>query len=450
MAPEFRRKIYDRMLEWKINEHSTRALMIEGPRRVGKSTVVEQFARKEYESHILINFSEAGNDIKDLFSDLRNLDRLFRGLQLSYGTTLIEGKSVIVFDEVQRFPRAREAIKFLIADGRYDYIETGSQISIRKNVKGITIPSEERAVYMHPMDFEEFLWACGRGSAYDILKGYFDDLSEIPGGIHHDMMRTYREYMAVGGMPQAVEAFIDGKDYRYIDSVKRDIIKLYLDDFMKYDPSGKTRNLFMGIPSELSRESHRYQISRVDPSLRYDKDRERIVEMCDSRTTVMSMRTTDPGPMMNSSTDTDRFKLYLEDTGLFITLCFYTQDFSDNGIYRDLVTGRISANLGYVYENAVSQALTASGNRLFYSSWRKENSTHCYEVDFLVADGEKVILIEVKSSKNTSHRSMDAFAEKHDGLISKRYVISQKNLRTENGVIYIPVYMTGFVRNVSG
>ncbi len=445
----FRRKLYRKMLQWKEEDDGTKALLIEGARRVGKSTLVEEFAKNEYESYILIDFSEVGDGIKHLFDDLRDLNRLFRGLQLEYNTTLIERKSVIIFDEVQRFPRAREAIKTLVSDGRYDYLETGSLISIKKNIKGIVIPSEEKSITMHPMDFEEFLWACGRTSTYEQLRAYFNDRTELPGELHHSLMKTYREYMAVGGMPQAVEAFVEGKDYRFIDDVKRGIIKLYVDDFKKQDPSGKMGNLFLNIPSELARESHRFMISRVDPSLRSNTGLSRIVEMCDSKTVNICENIFEPGPMMNSSKDAGTFKLYLEDTGLFITACFYSQSFSDNLIYKELISDKLSANLGYVYESAVSQALTASGNKLFYRTWKKQNSTHYYEVDFLVADGTKVIAIEVKSSTSRSHKSLDELILTQKRSISKQYVISQKNLKIEGDLIFIPIYMTGFIRDLN-
>ncbi|MBR4503870.1 MAG: ATP-binding protein [Candidatus Methanomethylophilaceae archaeon] len=425
------------MKEWKERSKGSTAILVEGARRVGKSTLVEEFARKEYHSYVLIDFSEENKQINALFDDLSDVDRLLRGLQLLTGVEFRERDTAIIFDEVQRFPRARESIRALIRDGRYDYIEIGSLISIRKNVKDIRIPSEEERLKLHPMDFEEFLWACGNHS-YRMLEQDLDGRKPLPDSIHHKMMVRFNEYVAVGGMPQAVRSFVGGRSYQEIDRVKRDIIGLYIDDFRKIDPTGSLGLYFMSIPSELSRQSMRFRIK--GKSMR--REIGRISEMADSQTVQRSMHVDDPRIGLPMTQELEFFKLYLEDTGLFVTLCFYDRDFSYNWIYSSLVRGRLPANLGYVYENAVAQALTAAGYKLFYHTFPKKDSKHNYEVDFLIPSGKKVCPIEVKSSSVSSHASLDAFIERHKTDVDRGIVVSGKNLREENGIVYLPIYMT--------
>ena len=440
-----RRKAYDVLKEWKIRSNGSTAMLVEGARRVGKTSLVTEFAKNEYASCIVVDFYKADNKVKRLFDDLSNLDDLFRGLQLYYNKELKERDSVIVFDEVQKFPRAREAIKALVQDGRYDYIETGSLVSIKKNVKGIMIPSEEEKMKLHPLDFEEFLWAKGINT-FRLLYPYYEKRVKLEDNVHHHMMKLFREYLSVGGMPQAVLKFIAGGSFQEIDKVKREIIQLYLDDFRKMDPSGKLERLFLAIPSELSSQSTRYRIPKAESNRRLRRERVSFFNLEDSQTVQICRHVNDPKVGLTTTVDDDFFKMYTEDTGLFVTLCFYDKQFSENHIYAKLVSGRLSANLGYVYENATAQALTAMGFKLFYHTFKtKEDEKHFYEIDFIVSACEKVRPIESKSSRATDHRSLDMFISGKGLKLETPVVVSPKNLSYTDGILYLPAYMTQFL-----
>ncbi len=440
----FKRKLYQRMLEWKYRSNGKTALMIEGARRVGKTTISETFAANEYKVWLRIDFSKAKKEIADLFADLSDLNRLYRGLQFYSGVEFIERDTLIIFDEVQNFKRAREAIKHLVEDGRYDFIETGSLISIKKNVTGIVIPSEEECLELHPLDFEEFLLAKGNSTFY-YLKDNFNDREELDPIIHNKLMREYREYIAVGGMPQAVEAFVNGASYQEIDRIKRSIIRLYVNDFKKIDPSGKMGDYFLMVPSELSKGNRRYRIADRNPNDRLRKEEIVFSEMKDSKTVQFCYHVNDPRIGMSGNLDPSFFKMFLEDTGLFVTLCFYDSQFSDNIIYEKLIKGRLPANLGYIYENAVSQALISSGHIPRYHTFLKPDGRHYYEVDFLMSKGLKVVPIEVKSSSEKSHKSLDEFIKKHTKDVSEAYVLCTKNLYVDGKITYLPMYMVGFI-----
>lgn len=441
-ATVFERKAYGTLKEWKERSKGTTAMLIEGARRVGKSTLAEEFARKEYRSYVLIDFSEENKEINSLFEDLSDVNRLLRGLQLQTGVEFHERDTAIIFDEVQRFPRARESIRMLVRDGRYDYIETGSLISIRRNVKDIRIPSEEERMKLHPMDFEEFLWANGNRT-YRLLEQDLDSRKPLPDALHRKMMVRFNEYLAVGGMPQAVKLFVDGRSYQEIDRVKRGIIDLYMEDFHKMDPTGLLGMCFASIPSELSRQSNRFRIKgRI-----VRNEMKRISEMVDSQTVQQSMHVNDPRVGLPMTLEQGMFKMFLEDTGLFITLCFRDREFSDNTIYTSLIGGKLPANLGYVYENAVAQELTAAGYRLFYHTFPKDPK-HNYEIDFVIPSGKKVCPVEVKSSDIRSHVSLDAFMLKHKSDVKRGIIISTKNLKEEDGVVFLPIYMTGLIGRI--
>ena len=356
----FRRKIYDKLLEWKTESDGRTALLIEGARRVGKSTVVEEFAKNEYESYILIDFSRASKAVKELFEDISDLDYLFLQLQLQYKVDLHERRSLIIFDEVQQCPLARQAIKALVADHRYDYVETGSLISIKRNVKDILIPSEERKISMYPMDHEEFLWAVGDLTTIPLLKKVFDSGKPVGVQIHRKLMRDFRLYMLVGGMPQAVNEYIETNNFRKVDQIKRDILNLYEDDFKKIDPTGKLSSLFDAIPAQLNKNASRYQVSSVLNGERAENILESIAELKDSKTVLVSYHNNDPNAGMSNNKAPGKFKLFLSDTGLFTTLMFKDRDFTENIIYEKLLNDKLSANLGYLYENAVAQILTAN------------------------------------------------------------------------------------------
>ena len=441
----FRRKIYDKLLEWKTESDGRTALLIEGARRVGKSTVVEEFAKNEYESYILIDFSRASKAVKELFEDMSDLDYLFLQLQLQYKVDLHERRSLIIFDEVQQCPLARQAIKALVADHRYDYVETGSLISIKRNVKDILIPSEERKISMYPMDHEEFLWAVGDTTTIPLLKKVFDSGKPVGAQIHRKLMRDFRLYMLVGGMPQAVNEYIETNNFRKVDQIKRDILNLYEDDFKKIDPTGKLSSLFDAIPAQLNKNASRYQVSSVLNGERAENILESIAELKDSKTVLVSYHANDPNAGMSNNKDLGKFKLFLSDTGLFTTLMFKDGDFTENIIYEKLLNDKLSANLGYLYENAVAQILTANGNALFYHTFMNESTRRNYEIDFILARKNKVCPIEVKSSGYKTHASLDAFSRKFSDRILDKYLIYTKDFAKDEDIFCLPIYLVQFL-----
>lgn len=441
----FRRKIYDKLLEWKTESDGRTALLIEGARRVGKSTVVEEFAKNEYESYILIDFSRASKAVKELFEDISDLDYLFLQLQLQYKVDLHERRSLIIFDEVQQCPLARQAIKALVADHRYDYVETGSLISIKRNVKDILIPSEERKISMYPMDHEEFLWAVGDLTTIPLLKKVFDSGKPVGVQIHRKLMRDFRLYMLVGGMPQAVNEYIETNNFRKVDQIKRDILNLYEDDFKKIDPTGKLSSLFDAIPAQLNKNASRYQVSSVLNGERAENILESIAELKDSKTVLVSYHANDPNAGMSNNKDLGKFKLFLSDTGLFTTLMFKDGDFTENIIYEKLLNDKLSANLGYLYENAVAQILTANGDALFYHTFMNESTRRNYEIDFILARKNKVCPIEVKSSGYKTHASLDAFSRKFSDRILDKYLIYTKDFAKDEDIFCLPIYLVQFL-----
>ena len=435
--------MYNRLLEWKRIQNGKTAILVEGARRVGKSTLVEQFAKNEYESYILIDFNEASEAVKSLFSNLMNKDFLFLQLQSIYNVVLKERKSVIVFDEVQNCPSARQAIKYLVKDGRYDYIETGSLISIKKNTRDITLPSEEERVTLYPMDFEEFRWALGDEATVPLLRTFFDRRLPLDKA-HRDKMRDFRLYMLVGGMPQAVNTYLETNNFSMVDLAKRGIIRIYQDDFQKLDPTGRLETLFMEIPSQLSQTSNRYRPFSVLGNVNDDKLAELLKDLEDSKTTLFSYHSNDPNVGMSLTKDISKYKIFCADTGLFVTLAFWDKDHTENVIYQKLLNDKLSTNLGYIYENMVAQTLATSGNKLFYYTWEKD-ATHYYEVDFLLSRGSKLYPIEVKSSGYNSHKSLDAFCEKFSHLIGNRYLVYTKDLKKDMETLLLPVYMAQFL-----
>lgn len=441
----FRRKIYDKLLEWKTESDGRTALLIEGARRVGKSTVVEEFAKNEYESYILIDFSRASKAVKELFEDISDLDYLFLQLQLQYKVDLHERRSLIIFDEVQQCPLARQAIKALVADHRYDYVETGSLISIKRNVKDILIPSEERKISMYPMDHEEFLWAVGDLTTIPLLKKVFDSGKPVGAQIHRKLMRDFRLYMLVGGMPQAVNEYIETNNFRKVDQIKRDILNLYEDDFKKIDPTGKLSSLFDAIPAQLNKNASRYQVSSVLNGERAENILESIAELKDSKTVLVSYHANDPNAGMSNNKELGKFKLFLSDTGLFTTLMFKDRDFTENIIYEKLLNDKLSANLGYLYKNAVAQILTANGDALFYHTFMNESTRRNYEIDFILARKNKVCPIEVKSSGYKTHASLDAFSRKFSDRILDKYLIYTKDFAKDEDIFCLPIYLVQFL-----
>ena len=438
----FQRKIYDKLLNWKTEADGHTALLIEGARRIGKSTIVEEFAKNEYESYILIDFAVAPKSVKELFEDISDLNYLFLQLQLQFRVDLIERKSLIIFDEVQLCPLARQAIKHLVRDHRYDYIETGSLISIRKNVKDILIPSEERKISMYPMDYEEFLWSIGDQTTMPMLRKCYEARQGVGQQINRKLLRDFRLYMLVGGMPQAINEYLATNNLRKVDLIKRDILKLYEDDFKKFDPTGRASLLFDSIPAQLSQNASRYHVSNVLENTRANDILRLIAEMSDSKTVLVSYHANDPNVGMSSNKDLSRFKLFVCDTGLFTTLMFKDHDFTENEIYEKLLNGSLSANLGYLYENVVAQILTANGNELFYHTFINPKSRHNYEIDFLLTKKNKVCPIEVKSSGYKTHASLDAFCEKFSDRILWKYLVYTKDYARDSDTVCLPIYMT--------
>lgn len=441
----FKRKIYNSLLEWKKESDGRTALLIEGARRIGKSTVVEEFARNEYESYIFVDFSRASKAVKSLFEDISDLDFLFLQLQLHYKVDLHERNSLIVFDEVQQCPLARQAIKALVEDHRYDYIETGSLISIKRNVKDILIPSEERKINMYPMDYEEFLWAVGDTSTIPLLKKIFDSGKPVGEQINRKLLRDFRLYMLIGGMPQAVNEYIETNNFRMVDRIKRDILNLYADDFKKIDSTGRLSYLFEAIPAQLNKNASRYQVSSVLKGERAKNILELIAELKDSRTVLVSYHANDPNTGMSNNKDLEKFKLFVCDTGLFTTLMFKDKDFTENIIYEKLLNDKLSANLGYLYENVVAQILTSNGNELFYHTFMNENTRRNYEIDFLLARKNKICPLEVKSSGYKIHASLDAFSKKFSDRILDKFLVYTKDYGKDKDIICLPVYLTQFL-----
>jgi len=433
------------MLQWKQERDGKTALLIKGARRVGKSTLAEEFARREYESYILIDFTEASQEVKDLFDDISDLDNVLFQLQYHYNTRLTVRKSVIIFDEVQDCPKARQAIKKLVKDHRYDYIETGSLISIKKNTKNIRIPSEETRLELFPMDYEEFRWALGDTVTVEMLREAYEGRRPLGDGVTRKLMRDFRLYMLVGGMPQAVSEYIASNNLSAVDSVKREIIDLYADDFRKIDPTGKATRMFYAIPGQLSKNASRYQISSVIEQGKKDRMEELLQNMEDSKVVLFSHHADDPNVGLALHKDTGRYKMFLNDTGLFITLAFWDKDATENVIYQKLLNDKLPADLGYVYENAVAQILTAAGNKLFYYTWPTESGKHNYEVDFLLSRGVKLWPLEVKSSGYKTHASLDAFCDKFSSRIDERFLIYTKDYRKDGATILLPVFMTMFL-----
>ena len=437
----FKRKIYQKMLAWKRESQGETALLIEGARRVGKSTIVREFAKNEYKSYAIFDFSKATKGEKALFDDLSDMDYFFSRLRVLKDVTLYERESVIVFDEVQKYPIARQAIKALVEDGRYDYIETGSLISIHKNTENIIIPSEEEPLDMYPLDYEEFLWALGNTTTMDLLREAFEKRRGFGDEISRKLLRDFRLYMLVGGMPQAINKYIATKSFAAVDKVKRAIIRLYQKDFLKIDKTGKAERLFMAIPSQLAHNANRYQPSTVIEKTRAEQVDNLIFLMQDSKTVNVAYHADDPNVGMSLTSDQSAYKMFLCDTGLFITLAFWDKSFTENTIYQKLLNDKIEANLGYEYENAIAQMIVANGDKLFYYTFPDGNN-HNYEIDFMLSRGNKIWPIEVKSSGYKTHASLDEFCKKYSSRIGKRFLIYTKDLRKDGEILMVPVYMT--------
>ena len=432
----FKRKVYSQLLDWKEKYADKYGILLEGARRVGKSTIVEVFAKNEYKSYILVDFANIKKTVKDCFDDIADPDMFFRRLQMETGIQLYEHESVIIFDEIQLFPPARQAIKYLVKDGRYHFIETGSLISIKKNVKDILIPSEEMRLEVFPMDYEEFLWATKIGE-YNLYRELYANVQSVGQGLNRKLMRDFRIYMAVGGMPQAVEAYIDKKSFAEIDRIKREIILLYEEDFKKIDSTGSISAMYHSIPSQLSRDVRKYSITSA-LSRQTTREDELLI---DSKTVLISHNSTNPQVSLSLTEDSSSYKLYMADTGLFVTLMFMDRPIIENELYSKLMADKLPANLGYLYENAVAQTIAATNRQLYYHTWDKPNSTHYYEVDFLISRGTKITPIEVKSSGTGKHESITEFCRKYSKYTTDPCIFSQKDLCTVENITNLPIYL---------
>ena len=430
------------MLRWKREKGGKTALLIKGARRVGKTTIVKEFAQREYDSYIFIDFSNVSKNISSLFDDMSDLNYFFLHLQTETGVVLHKRRSVIVFDEVQLKPLARQSIKHLVADGRYDYIETGSLLTLKKNVKDIVIPSEETRLTMHPLDFEEFLWATGNETGLDFIRLFLDMKKPLEQS-HRKIMRNLRLYLLVGGMPQSVDTYLSNNNFQDVDETKRGIISLYDDDFRKIDTSGKASRLFFNIPGQLNHNAARYHIGSV-VGQNNENTQTVIADMADSLVVSLAYHANDPNVGMGLSKDINLYKMFLCDTGLFVTMAFWDKSQTENVIYQQLLSDKLPANLGYVYENLAAQMLLAAGNQLYYYTFPDGNK-HNYEIDFIISHGNKLCPIEVKSSGYRTHKSLDLFCEKYSSRIGNRYLLYTKDFQRDGQTLCVPFYMAGLI-----
>lgn len=440
----FKRKAFEKLKYWKEKKAPKYAVLLEGARRVGKSTIAEEFAKQEYKSYIKIDFANVRKEILDVFEDIAEPDIFFLRLQTATGITLHKRESVIIFDEIQLMPKVRQAIKYLVADGRYDYIETGSLISIKKNVKDIVIPSEEIKIQVYPMDYEEFMWATGN-ETYQVLKELYKRGKAVGNSLNRKLMRDFRVYMAVGGMPQAVAAYVEGKNFTEIDEVKREIINLYKDDFFKIDGTGLIGRMYESVPTQLATDKRSYVISAATGKKKVDKDIERLYNMLDSKTVLPCYNVLNPSVTLSQTMDNQTFKLYLADTGLFTTMIFSSSGETDENIYTKLLSDSLPADLGYLYENAVAQVINAAGRPLYYHTWRKDNVKRYFEIDFLVASKTKIVPIEVKSSGLGMHKSITEFQRKYSKNTAAPILLSQKDVGQVEMLKLYPIYMLPYI-----
>lgn len=448
---EIKRKIYNKMLEWKNTCNGSKALLIEGARRIGKSTVAEEFGRNEYKSFVNIDFNKASRKILDSFDDLNNLDIFFQTIILEYNVRLYPRESLIIFDEIQKFPKAREAIKYLVADGRYDFIETGSLISIRENVESITLPSEERKIKMYPVDFEEFMVYMNEEILLQYIENCFDKKQPLEPKMHEKAMHLFKEYMLVGGMPQAIVAFASGgRDFAAADIEKRDILELYRDDIKKAAKRYHSRvsALFENIPAYLSTHEKKIVLKDIEKGATFDKYDEPLFWLEDSMICNLCYKCNDPNVGFAMNKNDSAVKCYMGDTGLLVSLAFSENEISGVQLYKQIMNDRLSLNEGMIYENAIAQMIAGKGRKLyFYTRYSEEKHRNDIEIDFLLSNESKtnfrVFPIEVKSSKNYTTTSLGRFKDIFGKKIAMQYIIHPKNLSVDGNIIKIPPYMFG-------
>lgn len=443
----FKRKVYDELLRWKKLSQGKTAALIEGARRIGKSTIAQAFAETEYDDYLLLDFSIESEDIKQNFKEnIGDLDAFFRTLFLLKGKNLPANNAVIIFDEVQLFPLARQSIKALVADGRYDYIETGSLISIKKNVQDILIPSEEYRIKMYPMDFEEFLWAQKDNVTAPAIREAFDTMKPLSDAIHRKILKSFRTYIAIGGMPQAITAFVEGQTFDQIDLIKRTIVALYEEDINKYGSrSDLALRIFKSIPDQLTHHNSRFKMSTLGKDTRYPNIAGSLEFLCNSMVVNECKNIATPDILLDMHSDNSNFKLFMADTGLLVTQAMKCGLYSEESLYKKLIVDKLSTNLGMIMENAVGQMLAANGHPLRFHEFKFQpkdsNREKAYELDFLLVRNGKICPVEVKSSGYRAHKSLDYFFEKYTIKNTERYVLYTKNLKRENSIKYLPIYM---------
>ena len=446
-----KRKIYNQLIEWKKDGAGKTALLIDGARRVGKSYVAEEFAKAEYKSYLLIDFNQVDDEVKNLFQHyLTDLDTLFMYLSSYYNVTLYEHESLIIFDEIQMFPRARAALKYLVLDGRYDYLETGSLMSIKKNVKDIVIPSEERHIKMYPMDFEEFLWALGNDNIMEIIRKHFNDRKEMGQIMHRKAMDYFRQYLIIGGMPQVVQEFVNSKDFKKVDRIKRDILTLYRADIIKHATGYemKVESIFDEIPAQLQKHEKQFKLSSLKKEARFREYEDALFWLDDSMISNICYNTTEPSIGLKLNMDRMTLKCYMGDTGLLISHAFDENGLVNVEIYKKILFGKLEVNEGMIIENIVAQMLSASGHKLyFYSNSSRDDKDARMEIDFLIpkskiSNRHNISPIEVKSSKNYTLTSLRKFMKRYSEQLNEAYVLHMNDLKIEDGIIYLPLYMT--------
>lgn len=444
-----KRKIYDKLLKWKNQSNGSTAILIDGARRVGKSYIVEEFGKNEYESYITIDFGNISQDVLDLFIyDTTNLDLFFAKLSAYYGKTLHKRNSLIIFDEVQQFPKARQLIKYLVADGRYDYIETGSLIRLKKNVQDIIIPSEEEHIEMFPMDFEEFLWAMNDEVTVPLIRSCFENKTPLGPALHRKIMNDFRQYILVGGMPQSVLAYLNEKNFEASDNAKRKIIKLYRDDISKFASGyeNKVFALFDNIPAQLSKKEKKYNLSSINKNARSRTYEDSFIWLNEAMIVNTCFNTTDPNVGLALSADNTTQKCYMADTGLLVTLTFMDNSFTENELYKAILFDKLGINEGMIMENIVAQMLRTNGHKLyFYSRCDNTNRENHMEIDFLISENKKIAPIEVKSNNYTSHSLLDKFKTKFSSKIGNSYILYSKDVMIKDGIIHLPFYMAMFL-----
>ena len=445
------RKIYDKLVKWKEDSNGKTALLIDGARRVGKSYIVEEFAKNNYKSYIMIDFNRAPLEIKNLFDlYLDDLDNLFLYLSNYYNVKLYERESLIIFDEVRAYPRARSAIKYLVADGRYDYIETGSLVSINENVKDILIPSEEQHLKMYPMDFEEFLWALDNHGLMELIEKSFKEKKPLGNIFHRKAMDYFRQYMIVGGMPQAVLEYVNTKDFNKVDQIKRNILDLYREDIIKHSGkySLKVRSIFDEIPSQLQKHEKKFRITSLDKDAKTRDYEDAFMWLDDAMIVNQAFNTTEPSIGLSLNLDNSFYKCYMADTGLLISKAFDEKSIVEEEIYKKILFDKLEYNGGMILENIVAQMLVSNGHKLyFYSNSSRENSNDRMEIDFLISKSKitnkhNISPIEVKSGKNYTLVSLNKFRKKYANYLATSYIIHTGDYKEEDDIVYLPVYMT--------